>query len=143
MSLCVHSTVLFVEYLMSFIILVTPFNACLLSCPHHHSHGSFWLQVQCFHDHQSLATLWGVLDKSIVETSYQLVNQNFILWSCGMQDCKMIHDKLSLYHDLYGKGSKYPFSGCFLLKNGLSTKMSSSDFRAPMFFTDSGKTRCR
>ena len=54
-----------------------------------------------------------------------------------------IQDKLSLYHDLYGKGSKCPFAGCFLLKNGLSTKMSTSDFRAPKFFTNSGKTRCQ
>ena len=45
-----------------------------------------------------------------------------------------IHDKLSLYPDLYGKGSKCPFYGCFLLKNGLSTKMFSSDFCVPMFF---------
>ena len=45
-----------------------------------------------------------------------------------------LHDKLSLHHDLYGKDSKCQFPLYFLLKNGVSTKMSSSDFRAPMLF---------
>ena len=42
--------------------------------------------------------------------------------------------KLSLYHDLYGTGSKCSFSWCFLLKNGMSTKISSSNFRVSTCF---------
>ena len=83
---------------------------------------------------------WGSLpsgsDKSLLLTDPHAINLTNNQYS--------IHDKLSLCYYVYGKRSKYKFSCSFLLKNGLCTNISSSDFHVPMFFfTESGKARDR
>ena len=55
----------------------------------------------------------------------------------NLTDNHLINDKLSLYQNVYGQCTKYSLS----IKNGPYINISSSDFRMPTLFKDSGKTR--
>ena len=107
------------------------------------SHGNFmvYLQVKwvsvvsqhvfgCTQNSEGRQKLWFFPNK-VSETSQLLTDMSDV--NLTDNQCS-IHDKLSLYHALFGKSSKCPFSLCFLLKNGLSTKMSSSDYRLQTVF---------